>query len=706
MKRWLIGLALIAPALLLIFFSIQPSADLVARLPLFHFYIVTFITFAAAVISILLSAALGPEAQPRHVLAAVAFAVIAIIFFTHGLATPGALLAGQHPLLSWSAWLTMFGGGAVFALAGLDTPAGRPEWLSVRRITIITAVCTAVYLSIGIFLPQWLSAIDAQVAPWHKLAIFAVTVGLWLFAAYRLWRTWRVTHNRVDGALAFVALWLAQATVSLHLYPVWNLSWWLYHFVLLVAFLMTVYILTSEYERARQFNLVPYYVAVSLIVTALLALLASNLFADYAYNTLVGEIESATAEQIDNLTGEIDATLAHDISLAEARSTYAARLSQLPIGNIRIYAANGAPVYPTDATAQPGWAKADQQDFASTLQGHTLVEVFPPDNPPPGYTPAQSTYTLQTYSPLHVSSQSTSLPIGVLVTLRDVPDLNAAILNARATGLLIAAATMGLLFVALLWVVRRADRIITARTNELAVAYTTLRQSESIRNDLTNMIVHDLRTPLTAITASLDLLTRFTGEGQAETRTQFVQKARAASRRMTGLIDDMLTVSKIEAGELEPQLDVTPLAELLADRVGAFTAQATAENKQLTFDCDPDLTVRLDRALIGRVLENLVSNAFKYTEEGEGAIRVSAHASDNRIYVSVRDNGEGVLDDYKQHIFGKFAQAPNAANRPARKGTGLGLAFCRLVVEAHGGQIKVDDAPGGGSDFIFWLPQD
>ncbi len=86
-------------------------------------------------------------------------------------------------------------------------------------------------------------------------------------------------------------------------------------------------------------------------------------------------------------------------------------------------------------------------------------------------------------------------------------------------------------------------------------------------------------------------------------------------------------------------------------------------------------------------------------------IHVSAQAEDGRMRMSVRDDGEGIPDDYKEHIFGKFAQAPNAEGRSARKGAGLGLAFCRLVVEAHGGQIWVEDAPGGGSDFIFWLPQ-
>jgi CDP-diglyceride synthetase len=128
-------------------------------------------------------------------------------------------------------------------------------------------------------------------------------------AAFNLWRTWRVTRTRIDGTLAFVALWMAWAAISLHQYPVWTLSWWLYHFILLGSFLITSAILISEYERARQFRLIRYYVAIALVVTALLSLVASALFSDFAYRNLVGEVEFSTRLLTTSLTGEI----AHDM---------------------------------------------------------------------------------------------------------------------------------------------------------------------------------------------------------------------------------------------------------------------------------------------------------------------------------------------------------------------------------------------------------
>jgi signal transduction histidine kinase len=99
----------------------------------------------------------------------------------------------------------------------------------------------------------------------------------------------------------------------------------------------------------------------------------------------------------------------------------------------------------------------------------------------------------------------------------------------------------------------------------------------------------------------------------------------------------------------------------------------------------------------------LVSNAIKYTDDG-GQIQVSAWTNDEQLFVRVRDDGEGIPDDYKQRIFEKFAQAPNAAENPNRTGTGLGLTFCERVVQLHHGRIWVEDAPGGGSDFIVRLP--
>ena len=572
LKVFLIGLAVLAPLLVLVWFILFPQTDTSVSLPLFHFYVVTFTTFSAAVIAILLSNTLQGIARPRHYLAAVAFAVIGVIFFVHGLATPGALIGYVHPAVGWSAWLTLFSSGAIFALASLDGPHGFPAWLTIRRITVLATTGVIIYLVVALFAPQALEWITLNTDPWHRRLIFFTTLGLWVFAMLRLGQIWRGSHSRVDGTLAFVSFWMAMATISMHQFPVWQLSWWLYHFILLIGFLVTIYILLAEYEQAREFSLLRYYLAVSLIVTALVALVASYLFAEFASQNLV-----------------------------------AGR-----------------------------------------------------------------------------------------------PDFEQAILQARTAGLLITAVSMSVLFCVLLIVVARADRIITHRTNELSAAYDKLRQAEAMRNDLTSMIIHDLRSPLTTIYGTLGLVKSLNDEEHAETRTYFLDQAIIASERMTGLIDDILAVSKIEAGQFEPSFESVSVSHLLSNHVDGFVVQAKEENKQLTKDYPVDLDAQLDPALIGRVTDNLISNAFKYTID---QIQVAAWAENQQLYVRVRDDGDGIPDDYKVHIFEKFAQAPNANKTPNRKGTGLGLNFCGLVVDLHGGKIWIEDAPGGGSDFIFQIPQ-
>jgi signal transduction histidine kinase len=704
MKRALILLALIAPALVLVFFTLVPQADTATPQPIFHFYIVTFIAFASAVVAILLASSLGSEAKPRHRLASMAFGLVGIIFFTHGFATNGALLSHSHPIVAWSAWITLFGSGAVFAVASLDGATSAPKWLSVRRIVYSTVGLAMLYLSIAIFLPNWLTAVQAQIAPWHQRTLFFITLALCLFAAYRLWRTWRVTHSRTDGALAFVAFWLAQASISLHLFTVWHLSWWLYHIVLLISFLFTVYLLLSEYEHARRFRLVPYFIGTALVVTALLGLVASNLFATVTFNAVTDQIKAQTADKIQNEVLTVSTILPPDSTPAQAYAFYAARLTALPFGRVVIYDRAGQAAYPADGSISPV-ADAERIGFVRVLAGQALVEVHAPDDLPEGYQPAQAVYTLVAYVPLRASSDPASDSIGVLVTVEDASQLSQAIIDARAAGLLIAVVTMGLLFGALLLIVRRGDRIIAQNGAELAAAYADLRRSEGIRDDLNNMIVHDLRNPLTTISASADLLARFTQADQTEARVRFVDNMRSASQRMMSMIDDMLAVSKIEAGELKLKVETTALDQLLTECVNTFAPRAEAEQKHLTADCLPGLAAEIDRALIGRVIDNLIGNAFKYTDDGSGVILVAARSDNGGVRISVRDNGEGVPDDHKERIFDKFAQAPNAQEKSARKGVGLGLAFCRLVVEAHGGQINVTDAPDGGSLFSFLLPR-
>lgn len=244
------------------------------------------------------------------------------------------------------------------------------------------------------------------------------------------------------------------------------------------------------------------------------------------------------------------------------------------------------------------------------------------------------------------------------------------------------------------------------RSQELERSYTDLRRAEGLRDDLTHMIVHDLRNVLTAITANLEMLNKTLNDPAYEDAPPpFLARARNASQRMMGMIDDLLNVSKFEAGELRPTLTPVSLPQLLAEREEAYCSQAEREDKIFTLHLPEALpTVMADAGLIRRVVDNLVSNAFKYTEAG-GHIEISAERHDQgTLVVRVRDDGLGIPPEYHRRIFEKFVQVTDSLGAALRKGTGLGLALCQLAVEAHHGTIWIDSAPGQGSTFSFTLP--
>ena len=246
------------------------------------------------------------------------------------------------------------------------------------------------------------------------------------------------------------------------------------------------------------------------------------------------------------------------------------------------------------------------------------------------------------------------------------------------------------------------------RFTEIQELCAGLRRAELMRNDLTNMIVHDLANPLTVITGSLTLVQN--GAEQAhvppEVRQRLLNNALAAGKRMEGLIRDILNVSRLEAQELQLDRSVVDMAEFLRGKMPAYQAQTEQQDRQLTLRVAPNLpTISLDTQLIGRVLENLLSNAIKYTLPG-GHIQIDASATDDGCCISVQDDGEGIPAEHHARIFDKFNQVKDEHGQPLRSGTGLGLTFCRLAVEAHGGRIWVESSPGAGSHFHFTLPQD
>jgi NtrC-family two-component system sensor histidine kinase KinB len=242
------------------------------------------------------------------------------------------------------------------------------------------------------------------------------------------------------------------------------------------------------------------------------------------------------------------------------------------------------------------------------------------------------------------------------------------------------------------------------------VDVTEERELAQAREDLSNMIVHDLRGPLTAVTTSLKLLNEFvTPEDRiGKIVKQTTDTSARAVRKLLNLVDSLLDISKLESGVIAIETEPMELRSLSATVVDEMAPLALELDVTLTTHIPPSLPLlNVDAEKIERVLLNLVDNAIKFTPAG-GYVSISAHepgkmgVADTFVRVEVCDTGPGIPDQHKERLFDRFAQLDN--QRGHRRGTGLGLTFCKLAVEAHGGQIWIEDNPQGGAIFAFTLP--
>jgi signal transduction histidine kinase len=190
------------------------------------------------------------------------------------------------------------------------------------------------------------------------------------------------------------------------------------------------------------------------------------------------------------------------------------------------------------------------------------------------------------------------------------------------------------------------------------------------------------------------------GELDEEARERYLEIIARQGQRLATLLDDFLSVQQLEDGRLELSVERVDLAELLRQQTELYSAHS--EDHELTLELDDVvLPVRGDEGRLAQVVGNLLSNAIKYSPDG-GRVHVVADRADGHVYVRVRDEGIGIPDEEQGRVFTKFFRGDAAARGIA--GSGLGLAFARAVVEAHGGRIGFTSAPGEGTTFEIELP--
>jgi signal transduction histidine kinase len=232
----------------------------------------------------------------------------------------------------------------------------------------------------------------------------------------------------------------------------------------------------------------------------------------------------------------------------------------------------------------------------------------------------------------------------------------------------------------------------------------SLADLEKTRRDLISMIVHDLKMPLSTILPSLESLLVGDFGPLAKEQAYFIQMARRSSQEMLMLIQNLLDVAKMEEGKLTLHPELLAPLDWAKSVLANFEPLADGANKQLRLKWTDDLVpIEADVPLLSRVLGNLISNALRHTAPATGEIVVSLYRDGTKLAVEVRDNGEGIPAGEQERIFERYVQGEGVEAR-LRSGTGLGLTFCKMVVEAHGGHITVYSQPGEGSVFTFRLP--
>jgi signal transduction histidine kinase/DNA-binding response OmpR family regulator len=246
------------------------------------------------------------------------------------------------------------------------------------------------------------------------------------------------------------------------------------------------------------------------------------------------------------------------------------------------------------------------------------------------------------------------------------------------------------------------EATVAERTAALKTTNLELARASQVKSEFLARMSHDLRTPLNAVIGFADLL--FTGQaGSLDDKQQrYLGHIANAGRHLLTLINDIMDLTRVEAGKLEIHPEPCPVPLLLEETLAMFRTQAQAKRITLAVEIASAVgDLMADRIRLQQILYNLLSNAVKFTSEG-GMVTITARQIGLEVELVVRDTGIGIPPEDHQRIFEAYRQAGTSSAR--QKGTGLGLAITKRLVELHGGSIRVESAPGQGSTFIVRLP--
>ncbi len=285
---------------------------------------------------------------------------------------------------------------------------------------------------------------------------------------------------------------------------------------------------------------------------------------------------------------------------------------------------------------------------------------------------------------------------GLDTMLQQVPDLNRRLMQILSLRLRQAEAKRS--------AEQRAGRLVRRQVERLAEEKRALETAQQSRQAMLNFVLHDLRNPINVLYNAIEMLQIMLPDEAVKANQDLFQITQTASERILSLAENLLDIARYEAGSVELQWSEFSIAEMLNNVISLGAFSARTKNITLESWADPTLpSLTADRGRIERVLTNLLDNAIKHTPyDGRISVRVLpfSEAGNAMVVFRVNDTGKGVPQEARERIFEPFVQLDSSAG-----GLGLGLNYCRLTVQAHGGRIWVEDGENGvGSCFVFTLP--
>ncbi len=229
-----------------------------------------------------------------------------------------------------------------------------------------------------------------------------------------------------------------------------------------------------------------------------------------------------------------------------------------------------------------------------------------------------------------------------------------------------------------------------------------LRELDRLKDEFVALVSHELRTPLTSIRGYLELVLDGASDNLTDEQRQFLTVVERNSDRLQRLVGDLLFVAQVDAGRLALELGHLDAAEVGAEAVEAARPAADHKGLELRLGGDPHAQLIGDRARLAQLVDNLVSNAIKFTPAG-GHVEITVRSGNGNVTIEISDSGVGISEHDQERLFQRFYRTPSATSQ-AVPGTGLGLAISKAIVDAHEGTIQLESSEGHGTTFRVTIP--